>query len=163
MLDNNNNQGEQSQKTYTQAEVDAMMSQKEERLENKYNKKYVDKNDYESLKAAYQSEVAMPKIKHAFIQNGGNEEAFDGFIKVNGDLVNADPITLNKRISDVKASQGYFFKKANPFSVDLGGQIDGFNPMEQIPDKKSNPNVDSYGNYFHSNSTIRRSTGKYNK
>ena len=103
-------------KTYTQAEVDELIKERESQtamsVKSRYDGKYVKASDHQKLQDEFNTykheKEIVPKVKKTFISSGGNEKAFDSFYKLNKDALSKDK-DLSKAIKEIAKEQDYFF------------------------------------------------------
>lgn len=104
---------ENTEKVYTQAEVDAMMLKAKENQQSQFERKYVSKEDYGALETKYNELVKATKsqgIKGAFMNLGGLENSFDDMLALNPNLLNIeDNKQLVSELSKIKEHKPYFF------------------------------------------------------
>lgn len=74
------------EKVYFQNNVDDITSKVRTTTEEKYSKNYVPRDEYNSLIR----ELRTNNVKSEFIKNGGNENYFNDFLKVNDDLLSVE-------------------------------------------------------------------------
>lgn len=135
-------------KFYSQAQVDDIANAARETISKKIESEYQARislleKDYNTL----QNNVRQKEIKETYIKNGGREEFFDDFVKLNGDSLKDQTNIENamyrsawcfgdKKVQEIQANG----KKTNPLSEkaldDLiqgleSGEIDLFNTKKQ--------------------------------
>ena len=77
-------------KTYTQEELDQAIAGAKSRWEKKLERDYIAKSEYDNLKNQLDNanlQIRTPKIKEKYLSAGGNELAFNDFIKLNDNLL----------------------------------------------------------------------------
>lgn len=106
------------EKVYFQDDVDNIVSKSKERLEQKRERDYVSKADYDSLLSEHNNltkEVKSNEIKQHFLANGGNEKYFNDFMKVNQNLFDIESSKISETIK-LKSNENEwaFNNKATP-------------------------------------------------
>ena len=98
-------------KTYTQEELDQAIAGAKSRWEKKLERDYIAKSEYDNLKSQFNLQIRTPKIKEKYLSAGGNELAFDGFIKLNDNLLGIeDQQQLDNAFNECINKQSYMFK-----------------------------------------------------
>lgn len=104
---------QQPTRTYSQEEYDNAIASAKRRIENKIDKNYVSREEYDALNAKYvelEQATKTPQIKEEFIKAGGNKDAFNDFIKLNGGLYQSQD--LAKDINEISKKSPYMFNKS---------------------------------------------------
>lgn len=101
-------------KTYTQDELDQAIAGAKSRWEKKLERDYIAKSEYDNLKSQLDNanlQIRVPKIKERYLNAGGNELAFNDFIKLNDNLLGIeDQQTLDNAFNECISKQSYMFK-----------------------------------------------------
>lgn len=111
----------QKERTYTQAEVDAIIAKKEARFEAKVERGYVDKGEYEALRGEVdylKGQAKIPALRDEYLRQGGREEAFNDFVALSGEALKGDTKNFGEVVKAAKQSKAYMFSK-DPVQVDL--------------------------------------------
>lgn len=98
------------EKIYTQEDVDNITTKVKESQKAKYEKTHISLDAYKELEDKYNNLLMKEKnndIKSSFLNNGGNEKAFDDFISLNKEIYETKDV--NKFIEELKTSKPYFF------------------------------------------------------
>lgn len=102
-------------KTYSQEEFDNAIASAKKRVEAKFEKAYVSKEEYDNLSAKYtelEHSAKQPYIKDAFEKLGGRKEAFNDFIKLNPNLYDTEIKDLESVIGETSKNSPYMFNKS---------------------------------------------------
>lgn len=104
---------ENTEKVYTQAEVDAITNKVRENQQSQFERNYVSREDFKKLEIQYNDLVRANKsqsIKNAFTNLGGLEQSFDDMLALNPNLLNVeDNKQLTSELSKIKENKPYFF------------------------------------------------------
>lgn len=104
---------ENTEKVYTQAEVDAITEKVKQNQQTKFERNFVSREDYSKLESQYNDLVKTTKsqgIKGAFMNLGGLESSFDDMLALNPNLLNIeDNKQLESELSKIKENKPYFF------------------------------------------------------
>lgn len=104
---------ENTEKVYTQEEVDNIIKKAKENQQSQFERKYISKEEYGLLENKYNDLVKTIKsdsIKVAFKNLGGLESSFDDMLALNPNLLNLeDNQQLNSELSKIKEHKPYFF------------------------------------------------------
>lgn len=121
---------ENTEKVYTQEEVDAITEKVKQNHQSKLERNYVSKEDYGELETKYNDLVKANKsqgIKGAFMNLGGLETSFDDMLALNPNLLNIeDNDQLVSELSKLKENKPYFFSNvyhSNENSMINDGEI----------------------------------------
>ena len=101
-------------KTYTQEELDQAIAGAKSRWEKKLERDYISKSEYDNLKSQLDNanlQIRTPKIKEKYLSAGGNELAFNDFIKLNDTLLAIeDQQQLDNAFNECSNKQSYMCK-----------------------------------------------------
>lgn len=104
---------ENTEKVYTQAEVDAITEKVKQNQQSKFERNYVSRDDYGKLEEQYNNLVKANKsqgIKNAFMNLGGLEKSFDDMLALHPNILNIeDDSKLGSELSKIKEQRPYFF------------------------------------------------------
>lgn len=104
---------ENTEKVYTQEEVDAITEKVKQNQQTKIERNYVSREDYSKLETQYNDLVKATKsqgIKGAFMNLGGLESSFDDMLALNPNLLKVeDNDQLESELSKIKENKPYFF------------------------------------------------------
>lgn len=104
---------ENTEKVYTQAEVDAITERVKQNQQTKLERNYVSRDEFSKLETQYNDLVKANKsqgIKGAFMNLGGLESSFDDVLALNPNLLNIeDTNQLNSELTKIKENKPYFF------------------------------------------------------
>lgn len=150
--ENNINQNENKQqesnssKTYTEEEHNRIISGIKQRYETKIKDNYVSVDEYNKVLQENIEYKVKPQIKQEFLKQGGREEAFDDYLKLNNDLLTSKD--LAKNIQDSKAKHSYMFNASRQF-INPMSNFQKLNQEQYAPIKNNENNTvgqDAYGN-----------------
>lgn len=111
-------------KVYFQGDVDNITAKSKARFEEKRDRDYIAKSDYDTLQSEYNNltnEFKKQSIKQSFLANGGNEKYFEDFMKVNEDLLSVDK-NLDNVIAQKQKTNDWAFTNKKPNQVPYGYQ-----------------------------------------
>lgn len=100
------------EKIYTQEDMDNITSKVKESTIAKYEKTHVSVDAYKELESKYNDLVMRDKtneIKQVFIDNNGNEKAFNDFLNSHKELLNVDSNQLSNSISEIAKDKNWYF------------------------------------------------------
>lgn len=122
-------------KIYFQNDVDNIVFKKENSLKEKFEKNYILKTDYDLLQSEHNNlvkDIKTKNIKDQFIKNGGNENYFDDYMKINSTLMDLEEKQINEHIVNTQKTNSWAFNNKNiPYnyqdtqSTDKSNQFDG--------------------------------------
>lgn len=149
--ENNINQNQQqpesnSSKTYTEEEHNRIISGIKQRYETKIKDNYVSVDEYNKVLQENIEYKVKPQIKQEFLKQGGREEAFDDYLKLNNDLLTSKDLT--KSIQDSKAKHSYMFNASRQF-INPMSNFQKLGQEQYAPIKNDENNTvsqDAYGN-----------------
>lgn len=114
----------EKKKVYFQNQVDDITNKVRETALKNYSENYVSKEDFTNLETNYrnlQLEVKTNKIKEVFVKNGGIDNYFNDFIKLNGDLLEKeDNKQLEKTLIERNKTNPWAFKQEQVNLSDYG-------------------------------------------
>lgn len=99
-------------KIYTQEDMDNITAKVKESTIAKYEKTHISVDAYKELEGKYNELVMRDKaneIKQAFIDNNGNEKAFNDFLNSHKELLNVDSKQLSNSISEISKDKNWYF------------------------------------------------------
>ena len=109
------------EKTFSKSDIDSAIASAKSRWEKKLERDYISKEEYNNLKTQLENanyELRIPKIKNKFLSMGGNEVAFNDFVKLNNNLLNiSNEEELNKSFNECFKNQSYMFKQKDKVNV----------------------------------------------
>lgn len=151
MEEKNINQNQQQQesnssKTYTEEEHNRIISGIKQRYETRIEKDYVSVDKYNEILQENIEYKVKPQIKQEFLKQGGREEAFDDYLKLNNDLLTSKDLT--KSIQDSKAKHSYMFNASRQF-INPMSNFQKLGQEQYAPIKNDENNTvsqDAYGN-----------------
>lgn len=122
-------------KIYFQNDVDNIVFKKENSLKEKFEKNYILKTDYDLLQSEHNNlikDIKTKNIKDQFIKNGGNENYFNDYMKINSNLMELEEKQINEHIVNSQKTNSWAFQNTNiPYNyqdtqnVDKSNQFDG--------------------------------------
>lgn len=110
------------EKIYFQQDVDNIVEKSKARFEEKRDRDYISKSDYDFLQSEHNNlikEVKINSIKQSYLANGGNEKYFNDFMKVNEDLLAIDK-NINETIIERAKNNDWAFNKNTPTKAPYG-------------------------------------------
>lgn len=120
-------------KSYSQEEYDNAIAGTKKRMEKKIEKEYVSREEYDELASKYndlQVKSKTPHIKDMYMKNGGREDAFNDYVKLNSNLFEAkNDEELSKMINDTKQKSGYMFNQTYNATINQGTPNDKKNEV----------------------------------
>lgn len=112
--------------TNSQEDIDNAVASAKARWNKKLEKDYVSIEKYNEVLSQLtqaQNELKLPKLEQAFVQAGGKKEAFNHFVKLNGNLFEAkDEKEINNILAEAKKEYGYMFNPQS-FNASVGGSV----------------------------------------
>lgn len=135
-----------SSKTYTEEEHNRIISGIKQRYETRIEKDYVPVDKYNAILQENIEYKVKPQIKQEFLKQGGREEAFDDYLKLNNDLLTSKDLT--KGIQDSKAKHSYMFNASRQF-INPMSNFQKLGQEQYAPIKNDENNTvgqDAYGN-----------------
>lgn len=125
-------------KIYFQNDVDNIVFKKENSLKEKFEKNYILKADYDLLQSEHNNlvkDIKTKNIKDQFVKNGGNENYFEDYMKINSNLMDLEEKQINEHIVNTQKTNSWAFNnKQNtniPYNyqdtqnIDKSNQFDG--------------------------------------
>lgn len=109
------------EKIYTQQDLDAILSKKEESWSKQYAKNHIDLKEFNELKEQYDNLNTQLKsnfVKEQFLKHNGMSEAFDDFIMSNKNLLDVEPKDLGNHFKELQEKKPYFFQEPNTAGLD---------------------------------------------
>lgn len=100
------------EKIYTQADMDNITAKVKESTIAKYEQTHISIDAYKELESKYNDLVMRDKtneIKQVFIDNNGNEKAFNDFMNSHKELLSLDNKQLANTIREISKEKQWYF------------------------------------------------------
>lgn len=107
-------------KIYFQNDVDTIVFKKENSLKEKFEKNFISKADYDLLQSEHNNlvkDIKTKNIKDQFIKNGGNENYFDDYMKINSNLMDLEEKQINDHIVGTQKTNSWAFNNKQPTNI----------------------------------------------
>lgn len=99
-------------KFYTQEDMDNITSKVRESTIAKYEKTHISIDAYKELENKYNDLIMRDKVndvKREFLNQNGNEKAFNDFLNSHKELLDVEPKELSNSINKISQEKRYFF------------------------------------------------------
>lgn len=99
-------------KIYFQNDVDNIVVKKETSLKEKFEKNFISKTDYDLLQSEHNNllkDIKTKAIKDEFLKNGGNENYFNDYLKLNNQLMELEGEKLTQSVKQTQNQNSWAF------------------------------------------------------